>query len=97
MKYFIAQIKIKDKTEYQKYINEAEEIFSKYNGKYLAVDDNPIILEGNWNYTRTVLIKFENKDDFEKWYNSKEYKEILKYRLSAAKCDTILVEGLEEQ
>ncbi len=46
--YFIANIKIKDEDEYTKYLNKADEMFSKYNGKYLAVDSKPIILEGNW-------------------------------------------------
>lgn len=91
--YFIANIKINDSDEYEKYLNEASEIFSKFNGKYLAVDDKPEILEGKWNYTRTVLIEFNSKDDFEMWYNSDEYQRILKYRLNASECDTILVSG----
>jgi uncharacterized protein (DUF1330 family) len=91
--YFIANIKIKNLDEYKKYLNEASEIFSKYNGKYLAVDDKPQILEGKWNYTRTVLIEFKSKEDFEMWYNSDDYQRILKYRLKASECDTILVSG----
>ena len=94
--YFIAQIKIKDKKSYQKYIDKAASVFAKYKGEYIAVNDNPEILEGKWNYTRTVLIRFGNKSDFEKWYHSPEYQEILKYRLKAADCDTILVRGLDK-
>lgn len=93
--YFIAQIRINDTTEYQKYIDTASEIFSKYKGEYLSVDNAPLILEGQWDYTRTVLIRFENKNDFDAWYNSNEYREILAHRLKAADCDTILVEGLK--
>ncbi|MFC2112931.1 DUF1330 domain-containing protein [Bacteroidota bacterium] len=95
MYYFIAQIRINDQAEYQKYIDGVDDVFSRYNGKYLAVDDDPKVLEGNWNYTRSVLIGFETREDFEDWYNSDEYQEILKHRLSAAKCDSILVNGSE--
>ena len=91
--YFIAQIKINDPAEYQKYIDRAGEIFKKYKGEYLAVDNHPELLEGKWDYTRSVLIRFNSKDDFEAWYRSEAYQEILKYRLSAADCDTILVQG----
>lgn len=91
--YFIAQIKINDQDEYKKYLNDASSIFSKYNGKYLAVDKNPEILEGEWNYSRIVLIKFPNKNELKKWYNSKEYQTILKYRLNAAKCDSIIADS----
>lgn len=94
--YFIAQIKIKDNEEYQKYIDKSGEVFKLYKGKYLSVDNNPEIIEGDWNYTRTVLIKFENKDDFKAWYNSDDYQKILKHRLNAADCDTILIKGLNK-
>jgi Uncharacterized conserved protein len=92
--YFIAQIRIKNEIEYQKYLDNAEDIFRKYKGEYLSVDNNPQIVEGCWNYTRTVLIRFNNKNDFDEWYNSKDYQDILKHRLKAADCDTILVKGL---
>ena len=81
--------------EYQKYINEAEEVFKKYNGRYLAVDNNPELLEGGWDYTRSVIITFNSRNDFEAWYHSPEYQQILKHRLAGAVCDTILAKGLD--
>lgn len=93
--YFVAQIRIKDDIEYQKYIDKSGDIFKKYRGEYLSVDNKPRVLEGDWTYTRTVLIRFNNKNDFEEWYNSKDYQDILKHRLKAADCDTILAEGLD--
>ena len=93
--YFIAQIRINDDDEYQKYIDKAGAIFKKYKGEYLSVDNEPDLLEGKWDYTRTVLIKFKSKDDFEDWYYSDDYQEILKYRLKGADCDTILIKGLD--
>ncbi|MCX6238536.1 MAG: DUF1330 domain-containing protein [Bacteroidia bacterium] len=95
--YFVAQIKINDNAEYQKYIDKAGEIFEKFKGEYLSVDNAPKIIEGNWNYTRAVLIRFENKNDFNNWYNSPEYQNILMHRLHAADCDTILLKGLENK
>ena len=43
--FFIAQIRIKDEIEFQKYIDKAGEIFKKYNGTYLSEDNEPVILE----------------------------------------------------
>jgi uncharacterized protein (DUF1330 family) len=93
--YFVAQIKIKDTVEYDKYLEHFDDIFSKYKGEYLAIDESPTLLEGNWNYTKSVLIKFKSKQDFEDWYYSDDYQRILKHRLNASKCDTILLAGLE--
>jgi uncharacterized protein (DUF1330 family) len=93
MYYFFANIRIKDPEEYNKYLTKADEVFEKYNGKYLAVDELPELLEGVWNYTKSVLIEFKTKRDFENWYYSEDYQQILKYRLSSADCDSILIKG----
>lgn len=91
--YFIANILIKDDIEYQKYLDGCDEVFRKFNGKYLSVDHNPMILEGSWNYTKSVIIEFPGEDEFTKWYHSEEYQVLLKHRLKASVCDTILVKG----
>ena len=93
--YFVAQIRINDHEEYEKYLENFDDIFSRFKGKYLAIDESPTLLEGNWDYTKSVLIKFDCKKDFEDWYYSKDYQMILKHRLKAAKCDTILLEGID--
>ena len=89
--YFIANIRINDEEEYQKYIENVDEVFNKFNGKYLKVDDNPVVLEGSWDYTRVVLIEFPDEESLNKWYFSEEYQAIVKHRLLAAKCDSIVV------
>jgi uncharacterized protein (DUF1330 family) len=93
--YFVAQIRIKDPVEYEKYLDKFDDIFTRYNGEYLAIDESPTLLEGDWNYTKSVLIKFNSKQDFEDWYYSKDYQKILKHRLNSSKCDTILIKGVE--
>jgi len=75
-------------------MKETSEVFNKFKGRYLAVDDEPVQLEGSWDYTRTVLITFDSREDFDAWYESDDYQKILKNRLKAANCDTILVKGL---
>lgn len=93
--YFLAQIKINDEAEYQKYVDNTEPIFKKYKGEYLAVDNQTKVLEGEWDYTRFVIIRFNTQQDFEDWYHSAEYQKILKHRLKAAHCDSVLVQGLD--
>lgn len=93
--YFVAQIKINDHDEYEKYLENFDEIFSRYSGKYLAIDECPSLLEGHWDYTKSVLVEFNSRDEFAAWYYSEDYQKILKHRLNSAICDTILLEGLE--
>jgi uncharacterized protein (DUF1330 family) len=91
--YFMANIRIEDIEEYQKYLDQAGQIFSKYNGKYLAIDNQTRVMEGSWDYSRAVLIRFNSEEDFNAWYQSEEYQQILQHRLKAATCDTILIKG----
>jgi uncharacterized protein (DUF1330 family) len=94
--YFLAGITIHDHDMYQKYLEEAGEVFSKYKGTYLAVDTSPEVVEGDWvEGQRAVLIRFDSREDFVAWYHSSEYQDILKYRMAAAQCNTILVNGLD--
>ena len=93
--YFVAQIRIDDPEEYEKYLENFDDIFSRFNGEYLAIDESPTILEGSWDYTKSVLVKFNSKKEFEEWYYSEDYQRILKHRLNSSKCDTILIEGVD--
>ncbi len=94
--YFVAQIRINDQAEYEQYLDQIDEVFSLYNGEYLAVDEKPVVLEGHWNYTKSVLIRFNSKQEFEDWYFSEAYQKILRYRLNSSTCDTILIKGLDD-
>lgn len=91
--YFVAQIRIEDMAEYKKYLDRCDEVFAQFNGRYLAVDPNPIVLEGQSQYDRVVMIEFPTEEDLRSWYESPQYQQILKYRLGAGSCDTLLVKG----
>lgn len=91
--YFIANIKIKDRDEYKKYEDGFDDIFTKYDGKVVTVDDGPEVLEGTWSYTRTVVIRFAGEKAFKQWYESAEYQELVQHRFRASDADAILVRG----
>jgi uncharacterized protein (DUF1330 family) len=92
--YFIVTIKITNESTYDKSLEACDGLFEKYNGKYLAVNEDAKASEGNLDGDRVVIIRFDTKEDFESWYYSKEYREILKYRLEGAECRGILVKGV---
>jgi uncharacterized protein (DUF1330 family) len=92
--YFVARIKISDEEEYGRYLEHADEVFSKFSGRYLAVDKSPETLEGETEQGRVVIIEFPDESELKRWYYSPEYQEILKHRLKAAECETAIVKGL---
>jgi uncharacterized protein (DUF1330 family) len=93
--YFIAQIRINNPGEYDKYLAGFDEVFARYNGEVIIVDDNPIILEGNWSYTRIVVIRFPSSYDLKRWYDSAEYQTLAPYRHRASEADIIVVDGAD--
>lgn len=82
--YAIAQIRIDDPERYRQYEAGFMEIFQKYGGEILAVDDDPEVVEGDWPYTRMVVLRFDDEAAAETWYRSPEYQELAKHRFASS-------------
>ena len=54
--YIIARFKIHDRSEYDTYSAGFSEVFQKFDGKMLSIDEDPTVLAGAWNDTRSVII-----------------------------------------
>jgi uncharacterized protein (DUF1330 family) len=94
--YFLANIRITDEEGYGRYLEGVDGVFSKFRGEYLAVDTEPEVLEGEWTYSKVVLIKFPGKAEFDAWYYSESYQDILRYRFSSSVSDSLLLRGFDE-
>ncbi len=91
--YIIAQINIHDRDEYAKYGQGFAEIFRAHKGESVAFSEEPLALEGSWDFTRTVVVRFPTKQAALDWYNSKEYQEIVKHRWAASEANLVVIEG----
>lgn len=91
--YFVAQITVHDLEGFKKYEEGFDQVFSKYKGKVLAVDEAPMVIEGSVSHQRTVLVWFPNEDEAMSWYQSTEYQEIALHRFNASEGSAILVQG----
>ena len=58
-------------------------------------DQSPELLEGEWDFTRTVLISFPTREDALAWFNSPEYQELAKHRKQASTGPIMLIPGFE--
>ena len=90
--YLIAQIDVKDREEYQKYLDGYDEIFSAYKGIVVAVDEEPEVLEGQWPWKRTVLIRFPDRAEARRWFDSPEYRQLVRHRHASSSANIVLVE-----
>jgi uncharacterized protein (DUF1330 family) len=92
--YAIGLITIHDRDGYGAYERGFMEIFSKYQGRLLAVDEAPTVLEGEWPWTRTVLLEFPDQAALDRWYRSSEYQALAEERFRAADAAIAVVKGL---
>ena len=92
--YLIAQIRIDDRDTYRQYETGFMEIFSKYAGEIVAVDEAVDVLEGAWPYTRTVVLRFPSVEEARRWYDSPEYQALAQHRFRASSANLVLAQGL---
>ena len=95
--YMISRMTIHDRAQYDEYEERFMDIFDKFDGKLLSVDEEPQDLSGKWNATRSVLMEFPSKPQLFAWLMSPEYQEIGKFRDAGSTSEAIIVKSLEDQ
>ncbi len=93
--YIIARFKIHDRVEYDTCSAGFAEVFKKSDGKMLSVDEDPMVLAGEWDDTRSVIIEFPSQNSALIWMTSDEYQAIARHRDAGSTVNSILVQGLE--
>ena len=65
------------------YLPKAVETLGPYAPEILIVDQDIEVIEGDSGHTRTVMLKFRDRDEAKRWCNSPEYQAIVGLRLNA--------------
>ena len=91
--YFVARIEIHDPAKYQRYLDGTDVLLARFGAQVLAVDEAPVVLEGEWPCTRTVLIRFPDEAAAQSWYRSPEYQALAQHRFRSSSSDAVLLKG----
>ena len=92
--YVIAQLFITDRAAYGRYQERFIGVLKRFNGRLLAADERPLVLEGTWQGDKVVLLCFPGEVDFCEWAESAEYQEIARDRKAGASATVLLVHGI---
>jgi uncharacterized protein (DUF1330 family) len=92
--YILSRLTITDRAEYQKYEDQFEAIFANFDGKLLSVDEEPLVIAGDWEATRSVVIEFPSKESAFAWMQSDAYQTISKHRNAGSTLSSIMVKAL---
>lgn len=93
--YMVAQIRVDDPAAYKIYLAGFLPIFERYDGEILVTSSvDTEVVEGEWAYPRTVIMKFPSLDQARNWYQDPDYQALAQHRHASAQTNLILVEGI---
>lgn len=93
--YFVATHKVLDRaTLNDVYVPKAVANLAKYDVEILAVNETTEIVEGQTGHDRLVILRFPDRDEALRWYNSPEYQSMIHLRHNSTDGFLILAEGL---
>lgn len=91
--YIIGHIDIHDRDAYAAYEAGFLDVFARYGGELLAVDDAPELLEGDLPVTRCVIARFADRETALGWYRSEDYQALAAVRWAASDGTITLLDG----
>jgi uncharacterized protein (DUF1330 family) len=92
--FVVVQIAINDRDEYRQYETAGhQEIFDRFSGKVVGIDEDVDIVEGSWPFTRTVIIEFPSKELARAWYDSDDYQAVVGLRHRSTTSNLVMVSG----
>jgi uncharacterized protein (DUF1330 family) len=91
--YAIFNIEVKNPEAYKEYVAKVKPIAESFGGEYIVRGGESKVMEGEWVYPRTVVIKFSSYEKALEWYNSDEYKPIKQIRLDNSVSNGLIIKG----
>jgi uncharacterized protein (DUF1330 family) len=92
--YAIAQLTITDRATYDRYQAKFMGVMKRFQGRVLAADESPGVVEGTWDRQKVVLLSFPDEAAFQEWAESPEYLEIAKDRKAGSDAVIPQVKGI---
>jgi uncharacterized protein (DUF1330 family) len=92
--YVIAQSKIQNHALLDQYVAKVVPTIESNQGRVVAFDEKPEVIEGPIEHPRTVILEFPSMAAYHAWYDSPEYQEILPLRLNSTRGTLIVAKGV---
>ncbi len=93
--YVVGDIQISDRAAYQAHLPRALATIARFGGRVIAGGGKIDLLEGDPMPEQTFIIEFPTADAARRWYQSDDYQEALKIRLSSSRGRVFLIEGTQ--
>ena len=92
--YVIVETDVTDPEQYEHYKAASPAAIAAGGGRFLVRGGEHVVLEGDWQPPRLVMLEFEDLEAALRWYESDAYQEAKKLREGAARFRAVAVEGI---
>ena len=92
--YVIVETDVTDPEQYEQYKAASPAAIAAGGGRFLVRGGELVVLEGDWQPPRLVLLEFDDLEAAKRWYESQAYQEAKKLREGAARFRAVAVQGL---
>ena len=92
--YVIVETDVTDPEQYEQYRAASPAAIAAGGGRFLVRGGEHVVLEGDWQPPRLVMLEFEDLEAARRWYESDAYQEAKKLREGAARFRAVAVEGI---
>jgi uncharacterized protein (DUF1330 family) len=93
--YCIVQVEVADPVPYEAYRKEVLPTITAFGGRFLVRGGKMTTLEGDWPFSRAVVIEFPSRQAAEGWYHSPAYQKLLPLRLKSSRGNFVIVDGVD--
>jgi uncharacterized protein (DUF1330 family) len=91
--YVVVDCEVTDPIRYEGYKKLAQAAIAKHGGRYIVRGGETMVLEGQWQPRRIVVVEFPSQNAVRRFYNSPEYRAARAAREGAAQMNMISVAG----
>jgi uncharacterized protein (DUF1330 family) len=93
--YVIVETDVTDPEPYERYKAAATEAVVAHGGRYLVRGGELDVLEGDWEPSRLVVLRFDDLATARRWYDSEGYRQARRLREGAARLRLVAVQGVD--
>jgi uncharacterized protein (DUF1330 family) len=93
--YVIVETDVTDPERYEQYKAASPPAVAAGGGRFVVRGGDLVVLEGDWQPSRLVVLEFDDLAAAKRWYESQIYQEAKKLREGAARFRMVAVQGIE--
>jgi uncharacterized protein (DUF1330 family) len=93
--YLITDIDVKDPAAFEEYRAKVPDLIRKHGGEYLVRGGTFIVLEGEWEPKRLVVLRFPSLSAVQNLFNDPEYQPLIALRKRVTESQMVAVEGID--